>query len=257
MDAEPATSEQVYVIGSPSSTLVKIGRSTNLEQRIADLQRMSPVPLKVLCTYDGGAELEAALHRYFKDCRSHGEWFALDGDPVVIAQAAIDHIERAEEEQRRQAADRARARAQDRARARARAEEQAREDAAKDGIRFQTPGGPQGLIYRLRDPRDGTIRYVGSTGSRRDQLRRRLGSIRAVPRAVQPWIEELREAGMAPDIEIVRTVGMGFLPTARWQAIEAHRAEGHPLLAPAPSRTLNDARIGIEDLTEGRTTEVA
>ncbi|NUH42882.1 GIY-YIG nuclease family protein [Streptomyces samsunensis] len=91
---EPLTSECVYVLGSPLSPLVKIGRSGNLGRRLADLQRMSPVPLTVLCTYVGGAVLETALHRHFKDLRTHGEWFAIEGDPVAVTQAAVEQIER-------------------------------------------------------------------------------------------------------------------------------------------------------------------
>ncbi|MEV6841050.1 GIY-YIG nuclease family protein [Streptomyces sp. NPDC051133] len=84
----------VYVVGSPNSPLVKIGRTTNLPQRLAALQRMSPLPLLVLCTYPGGAELETALHRRFRDCRSHGEWFALGGDPVAVTRSAAEEIKR-------------------------------------------------------------------------------------------------------------------------------------------------------------------
>ncbi|MET9175867.1 GIY-YIG nuclease family protein [Streptomyces misionensis] len=82
----------VYVIGSQDSPLVKIGRSTNVLQRLAAIQRMSPLPLVVLRTYPGGSELETALHRHFQDHRTHGEWFALDGDPVKAITAAVEQI---------------------------------------------------------------------------------------------------------------------------------------------------------------------
>ncbi|HET6354866.1 GIY-YIG nuclease family protein [Streptomyces sp.] len=87
---EESAPELVYVIGSPQSSIVKIGRTQNLDRHLRDLQRMSPVPLAVPCTFSGGAALEAALHRHFKDRRSHGEWFDMgELDPVVEAEAAV------------------------------------------------------------------------------------------------------------------------------------------------------------------------
>lgn len=78
----------VYVIGTPGSPLVKIGRTANLEGRIGTLRRMSPVPLHVLGTLGGGHELETALHRHFAAQRAHGEWFDLGDDPFRAVQAA-------------------------------------------------------------------------------------------------------------------------------------------------------------------------
>lgn len=80
---------QVYVIGSPSATVVKIGYSSNPQRRLADLQSGSPLPLTVLATFDGGKDLESALHRHFKTERRHGEWFELGSDPVGTVQAAV------------------------------------------------------------------------------------------------------------------------------------------------------------------------
>lgn len=82
--------ECVYVLGTPGSNIVKIGRSTDVQQRVADIQRMSPVPLEVLWTHPGGPRLEAGLHRLFADLRSHGEWFRFDGDPVDSIRTAVE-----------------------------------------------------------------------------------------------------------------------------------------------------------------------
>lgn len=212
-DEQPAA-EQVYIIGSSGSPLVKIGRTTNLTQRLAAIQRMSPVPLVVLCTYDGGSAVETAMHRHFKDRRTHGEWFDLGDDPVAATQAAIDDMERAAEEEHRRAVEQARANAEERARTQA-AEEQAR-------LR------PGGIVYRLRDPRDGTIRYVGSSGNPVHKLRRQFSS---APPEVRRWIKELREIGQAPTIEIVQTVSnMNALLAAKYHVIGEHVDAGHPLL---------------------------
>lgn len=85
--------EMVYVIGSPRSPLVKIGRSTNVAKRLEDIQRMSPVRLQVRWSTEGGHRLELALHQQFKKRRRHGEWFDFSGaDPVAEISAAVEVI---------------------------------------------------------------------------------------------------------------------------------------------------------------------
>lgn len=86
---ESPHAEVVYVLGTPGSNTVKIGRTTNLPRRLADIQRMSPVPLTVLWTHPGGSELEANLHRHFKAIRSHGEWFNFADAPVDLIRKAV------------------------------------------------------------------------------------------------------------------------------------------------------------------------
>ncbi|MBL1086790.1 GIY-YIG nuclease family protein [Streptomyces actinomycinicus] len=95
MTPKQAQIERVYVIGSPGCQTVKIGRSRDVEQRLRALQSMSPLPLQLLCTFPGGAELEAALHRYFAAQRTHGEWFDLSGaDPAAVVSAAVEEVVR-------------------------------------------------------------------------------------------------------------------------------------------------------------------
>lgn len=87
-----ASPDLVYAIGSSVSPLVKIGHSNKVTKRLADVQRMSPVPLSVLWTTEGGSTLESALHRRFSHLRAYGEWFDFgDSDPVsAIAEAAAE-----------------------------------------------------------------------------------------------------------------------------------------------------------------------
>lgn len=84
------TEERVYVIGTPGSSTVKIGRSINVERRLADIQRMSPVPLEVLWSTPGGHELETALHRHFRPYRSHGEWFRFHRPAAPLIRRAVE-----------------------------------------------------------------------------------------------------------------------------------------------------------------------
>lgn len=83
------TEERVYVIGTPGSRTVKIGRTVDLKKRLAEIQRMSPVPLEVLWSTPGGHELETQLHRHFRTLRSHGEWFTFPGAPVPTIQDGV------------------------------------------------------------------------------------------------------------------------------------------------------------------------
>jgi hypothetical protein len=90
---ESRVTECIYLVGSEASTLVKIGRSIDVEARLAAIQAMSPVPLALLWQTVGGAELEVSLHRRFESRRSHGEWFDFpDGDAVACVVQALPKI---------------------------------------------------------------------------------------------------------------------------------------------------------------------
>lgn len=65
----------VYYIEAATLGLIKIGTTTNIKNRLADLQMTSPANLRVLYTCTGNRTLEATLHRRFWQHRSHGEWF--------------------------------------------------------------------------------------------------------------------------------------------------------------------------------------
>lgn len=81
--------ERVYVIGTPGSRTVKIGRTNNVAKRFGEIQRMSPVPLALLWSHPGGHELETRLHRQFSALRVHGEWFCFQNDPIILIQWAV------------------------------------------------------------------------------------------------------------------------------------------------------------------------
>jgi hypothetical protein len=82
--------EMVYIIGSPATSLVKIGRSDDVPRRLREIQHMSPVPLSVIWQTPGGAALEARLHRTFAALRCHGEWFDFGGnDPIMTVRKEI------------------------------------------------------------------------------------------------------------------------------------------------------------------------
>jgi hypothetical protein len=81
----------VYAIGELGSNTVKIGKSIRVKQRLADIQRMSPVRLALRWTHPNEIDLEKRLHNHFQNYRSHGEWFTFPSDPIpLIAQAVND-----------------------------------------------------------------------------------------------------------------------------------------------------------------------
>lgn len=85
--------DHVYVIGTPGSSVVKIGVTNSLERRIRQIQTMSPVPLQLLWSCVGSIALEAALHREFADLRTHGEWFDFgDSDPVATIREVVPKL---------------------------------------------------------------------------------------------------------------------------------------------------------------------
>lgn len=87
-------SEVVYLIGDRTSGRVKIGRSVNANERIRDIQAMSPIALEILWTHSGGAALETQLHRHFGGRRLHGEWFEFDTaeEAVTLIAAAVPAV---------------------------------------------------------------------------------------------------------------------------------------------------------------------
>lgn len=66
----------VYFIRSGSDGPIKIGFSSSLKDRFADLSRMNGQPITLLGWIRGELEDERALHVRFSASRLHGEWFS-------------------------------------------------------------------------------------------------------------------------------------------------------------------------------------
>jgi DNA-binding Xre family transcriptional regulator len=65
----------VYFVQQGDNGPIKIGVTNNVNKRLTALQGGSPVPLKLLVTFDGDQAFEAFLHRKFAHLRVHNEWF--------------------------------------------------------------------------------------------------------------------------------------------------------------------------------------
>src|ERR1035437_6515754 len=70
----------IYFISAARSQMVKIGKTTNVSNRLCNLRTFSPEPLVLLGLMAGGIEEERALHKRFKPFRKHGEWFDIKGE---------------------------------------------------------------------------------------------------------------------------------------------------------------------------------
>jgi hypothetical protein len=81
--------EYVYLMGSASSPIVKIGRSNNPKRRLFQVQEDVGRPLEVMWTTPGGKEMERGLHQHFAQERRHGEWFELGFAEAPALVAAV------------------------------------------------------------------------------------------------------------------------------------------------------------------------
>ena len=77
----------VYFI--QGENLVKIGASDNPPERLSEIQKYSPVKLKLLGITDGGVSLEKRLHKQLAKHKSHSEWFYLTEDVWEVIRGYI------------------------------------------------------------------------------------------------------------------------------------------------------------------------
>ena len=68
------SNSRVYFVQNPANSAVKIGRTRNLEKRLATLRTAIP-DLLYIGSFPGDARAEADLHASFADDRIAGEWF--------------------------------------------------------------------------------------------------------------------------------------------------------------------------------------
>lgn len=76
----------VYAIQAGNGGPVKLGRANAPAARLADIQRMNPMPLMLLGIAHGGSA-ERNIHNRHMKKRLHGEWFALAENPLPVASA--------------------------------------------------------------------------------------------------------------------------------------------------------------------------
>tara|TARA_Y100000034_G_scaffold136776_1_gene215663 strand:- start:3316 stop:4029 length:714 start_codon:yes stop_codon:yes gene_type:complete len=66
----------IYFVRALPDGPIKVGHSSNVPERLKQLQQSSPQNLAVIKTVEGGFAEERALHEKFNKYRLHGEWFS-------------------------------------------------------------------------------------------------------------------------------------------------------------------------------------
>ena len=78
--------EDNYVYFFESEGRFKIGRSVNPYKRYSSIKTHSPFPVEFVLAFRAPKIVEKILHEYFKDYRSHGEWFDSSSELIKLIQ---------------------------------------------------------------------------------------------------------------------------------------------------------------------------
>lgn len=84
--------DDLYIIQSDVTGMIKIGRSKNPEKRLKQLQTGNPNRLKLIATFKGEGWKEKLIHDDLKNWRKKGEWFSYDcvgSIPVVLYEQIV------------------------------------------------------------------------------------------------------------------------------------------------------------------------
>ena len=73
----------VYAIQG-AGNYVKIGKASNIAERIRDIQTNHPVPLKLLSVLSTDPNDEKKFHRQLRKHRAQGEWFHLHAEVIKV-----------------------------------------------------------------------------------------------------------------------------------------------------------------------------
>lgn len=90
-EKKPYVKKPGYVYLLKSLGLYKIGKATNLKDRIKSYTTQNPHGIELI-TYtktDDYTKLELEMHERFSDKRRKGEWFDLNEEDLMIAQAIL------------------------------------------------------------------------------------------------------------------------------------------------------------------------
>lgn len=79
---------KIYFIANGENDLIKIGFTSDIGKRFADLKTGSPVSLTLIDCVPALKSTERWIHAFLKDQRSYGEWFEED-DLLALFQGEI------------------------------------------------------------------------------------------------------------------------------------------------------------------------
>ena len=70
--------DDLYIIQSSYTGMIKIGRSKDPEKRLKQLQTGNPNKLKLIASFENQGWQEKSLHEILESHRLEGEWFSYD-----------------------------------------------------------------------------------------------------------------------------------------------------------------------------------
>ena len=71
--------QHLYVLQSRVTGAVKVGRSGDVDARLAEVQTGCPHPLRVILRAEGMGHREESVHEAMRRYHTSGEWFSEDG----------------------------------------------------------------------------------------------------------------------------------------------------------------------------------
>ena len=79
---------KTYILKDTSSKLYKIGRSSNVEERLKSLSVANP-NLKIILVIDSNVEKQ--LHKHFKEKKVSSEWYSLNSSDIDYVKEQYCH----------------------------------------------------------------------------------------------------------------------------------------------------------------------
>jgi hypothetical protein len=79
MKPKPSQSTNIYIVEAENGT-AKIGSSLDPIRRLQNIRTHSPLLVRLIAVWPGVRRDETMLQARFGDCRSHCEWFLIEGE---------------------------------------------------------------------------------------------------------------------------------------------------------------------------------
>jgi hypothetical protein len=89
---KPGLRQEVYFAEAELTGLIKIGLTTNLDKRLACLERATGSRMTLLVAFPGDWQLEKLCHMTFWRVRGLGEWFRKRGQLAVFLSECCEPI---------------------------------------------------------------------------------------------------------------------------------------------------------------------
>lgn len=93
MRTKAETGKDLYIIVSKVTGSIKIGRTSNIEQRLTTLRTGNAYPLKLILLLENQGKEEKYYHKLCRKYRLEGEWFSLDSLAAALPFNVYEQID--------------------------------------------------------------------------------------------------------------------------------------------------------------------